>query len=499
MNGKQLKNSILQWAIQGKLVPQDPNDEPASALLERIHAEKARLVKEGKIKKNKNESIIFRGDDNSHYEKFPATGEVRCIDDEIPFDIPDTWEWVRIKSIFFTTSGGTPIKGHPEYYANGTIPWVKSGELCDKYLYNAETFITEEALKHSSAKYFPVDTVAVAMYGATIGKTSIFKEKLTTNQAICGIFPNGYIVPEYLYYFIQEKTHDYLSIAFGSGQPNISQEKIKDTIIPIPPQSEQYRIVEVLNLLIPKIEEYNTAQSQLNTLNSEIKSILKKSILQEAIQGRLVEQCEADEPASKLLERIQEEKKQLVKQGKLKAKDLTNSHIFRGDDNKYYEQIGDTAVEIESDFVFPDTWAVVYLADICRLTDGEKKQGEYVCLDAKFLRGKSIGDKMNKGKFVTKGDTIILVDGENSGEVFTTPCDGYMGSTFKRLWVSGEMFLPYVLSFIQFYKDHLRNSKKGAAIPHLNKDIFYNLLIGIPPKQEQQRISAKIEELYSKL
>ena len=226
---------------------------------------------------------------------------------------------------------------------------------------------------------------------------------------------------------------------------------------------------------------------------------LQKSILQEAIQGKLVPQIAEEGTAEELLKQIHQEKERLATEGKLKRKDIVESTIFRGDDNKYYEQIGDTAVEIESDFVFPDTWVVVRLADICRLTDGEKKQGEYVCLDAKFLRGKSIGDKVDKGKFVTKGDTIILVDGENSGEVFSTPCDGYMGSTFKRLWVSGEMFLPYVLSFIQFHKDHLRNSKKGAAIPHLNKDIFYNLLIGIPPKQEQQRISAKIKELYSKL
>lgn len=145
------------------------------------------------------------------------------------------------------------MKGHPEYYQNGTIPWVKSGELRNKYLYSAETFITEEALKHSSAKFFPTDTVAVAMYGATIGKTSILKTRLTTNQAICGIFPNGYIVPEFLYYFIQAKTPDYLSMAFGSGQPNISQDKIKRTLMPIPPLAEQKRIVERIDELYSKL------------------------------------------------------------------------------------------------------------------------------------------------------------------------------------------------------------------------------------------------------
>ena len=234
-------------------------------------------------------------------------------------------------------------------------------------------------------------------------------------------------------------------------------------------------------------------------LDKTLATKLQKSILQEAIQGKLVPQDSNDEPATVLLERIREEKKKLVASGKLKKKDLTDSTIFKGDDNKYYEQISGKAIEIDSDFEFPNTWSVVRLSDICRLIDGEKKQGQYVCLDAKYLRGKSTGDKLNNGKFVSKGDNIILVDGENSGEVFTVPCDGYMGSTFKQLWVSREMYLPYVLYFIQFYKDRLRNSKKGAAIPHLNKDIFYNLLIGIPPCEEQIRISKKIYNLYRSL
>ena len=154
-------------------------------------------------------------------------------------------------------------------------------------------------------------------------------------------------------------------------------------------------------------------------------------------------------------------------------------------------------MQIESDYTFPDSWGVVRLAHICRIMDGEKKEGNYVCLDAKYLRGKSSGDILSKGKFVSKGDNIILVDGENSGEVFAVPHDGYMGSTFKQLWVSSCMHLPYVLYFIQFYKDLLRNSKKGAAIPHLNKEIFYSLTVGVPPYQEQERIANAIGELYA--
>ena len=225
----------------------------------------------------------------------------------------------------------------------------------------------------------------------------------------------------------------------------------------------------------------------------------QKSILQEAIQGRLAPQDPNDEPASVLLQRIKDEKQRLVKEGKLKKKDVIDSVIFKGDDNKYYEQINGTTLQIEADYTFPDTWEIVRLAHICRLMDGEKKEGNYVCLDAKYLRGKSSGDILPKGKFVSKGDNIILVDGENSGEVFAVPHDGYMGSTFKQLWVSGNMHLPYVLYFIQFYKDLLRNSKKGAAIPHLNKEIFYSLVVGIPPYQEQERIVKRIDNIFNRI
>ena len=148
---------------------------------------------------------------------------------------------------------------------------------------------------------------------------------------------------------------------------------------------------------------------------------------------------------------------------------------------------------------FPESWGIVRLGQICRLIDGEKRSGSYPCIDAKYLRGKSSATILQTGKFVKTGDNIILVDGENSGEVFSAPTEGYMGSTFKQLWVSSELHLPYALHFIRFYKEQLRNSKKGAAIPHLNKDIFYNLLVGVPPLNEQRRISESILNLFGKL
>ena len=497
MNGKQLKNSILQWAIQGKLLPQDPNDEPASVLLERIREEKARLVKEKKIKKDKNESIIYRGDDNSYYEKFLATGEVKCIDDEIPFEIPEGWCWARMGAIGDWGSGSTPQRGNTSYYG-GDILWLKTGELNNDVVYDTSEKITPKALEECSLRLNKTGDVLIAMYGATIGKVAIAGKEMTTNQACCGCTPI-LIYNYFLFYYLMASRLDFIKKGEGGAQPNISRDKLVHHIIPLPPIAEQHRIVEKISTVLPYIDKYEKSQAALDKLNAEIVDKLKKSILQEAIQGKLVTQDPNDEAASVLLGHIKAEKAKLFQAGKLKKKDLSDSIIYKGDDNKYYEQIGSEVYEIETEMQFPDSWQIVRLGNICRLVDGEKRSGAFPCLDAKYLRGKSTATILQNGKLVRTGDNIILVDGENSGEVFSVPVDGYMGSTFKQLWISTELHLPYILHFILFYKEQLRNSKKGAAIPHLNKDIFYNLLIGIPPLNEQQRISESIANLFSKL
>ena len=499
MNGKQLKNSILQWAIQGKLVPQDPNDEPASVLLERIRAEKARLVKEKKIKKDKNESIIYRGDDNSYYEKFLATGEVKCIDEEIPFEIPNGWQWERIGNIFETTSGSTPLSRNPDYYKNGNINWVRTTDLNNGILNKTEIQITSKAIIDYNLSILPQTSVCVAMYGGagTIGKHCILHFDTTINQSVCAIQPNGFCNMDYIHTFIEYQRPFWMDFAAGSRKdPNINQLIIKHCLLPIPPQEEQLRIVTKLNQLYPYIYQYGNSQNRLNQINKEIWHSLKKSILQEAIQGKLVSQIEEEGTDQELLEQILQEKLQLVKEGKLKKSALTDSIIFRGDDNKYYERINEQIVEVELPFEYPNSWIVLRLKDICQLTDGEKRNGKGICLDAKFLRGKSSATIIEKGRFVYAGDNIILVDGENSGEVFSIPQDGYMGSTFKQLWLSSVMWKPCILAFILFYKEALRNSKRGAAIPHLNKDLFYKLPIGIPPLSEQQRITCQINNLF---
>ena len=284
--------------------------------------------------------------------------------------------------------------------------------------------------------------------------------------------------------------------AYGVKMPRLGSNQGNMSLFPLPSLAEQQRIVNKLEELIPHIDLYGKAQTELDTLNKNIKEQLKKSVLQYAIEGKLVPQDKAEGTAEELLLQIQAEKQKLYEENKLKKKDLEHSTIFKGEDNKYYEKIGKNVTEIESDYSFPNSWAIARLSAICILTDGEKKEGQNICLDAKFLRGKTEGDYLQKGRFVQKGDNIILVDGENSGEVFTIPRNGYMGSTFKKLWVNPVMDLQYVLYFIQLYKDLLRNSKKGAAIPHLNKELFYSLLIGIPPLSEQQRIVNTIQNIF---
>ncbi len=354
---------------------------------------------------------------------------------------------------------------------------------------------TEEESKNCSATK---GDLLVCEGGAGYGRSAIWNEDydICLQNHVHRLRPLVDGTCEYVYYFIylQKESNNLASV--GTAMPGLSANRLKRLLVPLPPIAEQNRITKKLKEVFLVVEKYNKVQDELNLLNSSLNDILKKSILQEAIQGKLVPQIAEEGTAQELLEQIQQEKSQLIKEGKLKKSALTDSVIYKGDDNKYYERINGQIVEIELPFEYPNSWAVLRLKDICQLIDGEKRNGKGVCLDAKYLRGKSSATIVEKGKFVYAGDNIILVDGENSGEVFTVPQDGYMGSTFKQLWLSSVMWKPYVSAFILFYKEGLRNSKRGAAIPHLNKELFYNLLIGIPPLFEQQRIAHQINNLF---
>ncbi|MDQ8010216.1 restriction endonuclease subunit S [Phocaeicola sp. GP0067] len=342
--------------------------------------------------------------------------------------------------------------------------------------------------------------ILFARTGGTVGKS--FLVQSVPEPAIYA----GYLIrtrysqelcPQYLKVFMESQLYweQLKSGTIATAQPNCNGKTLGRMLLPIPPKAEQSRLVQKLTSLTPMFQRYAKAQQDLDNLNESIDDKLKKSILQEAIQGKLVPQIAEEGTAGELLEQIKQEKLHLVKKGKLKKSALIDSVIYKSDDNKYYERINGQIIEIELSFEYPNSWTVLRLKDICQLIDGEKRNGKGVCLDAKYLRGKSSSAIVEKGKFVYAGDNIILVDGENSGEVFLVPQDGYMGSTFKQLWLSSVMWKPYVLAFILFYKEELRNSKRGAAIPHLNKELFYNLPIGIPPLAEQQRITERVNEL----
>ena len=492
MNGKQLKNSILQWAIQGKLVQQDPNDEPASVLLDKIRQEKERLIKEKKIKRDKNASIIYRGEDNSYYEKMLATGEVKCIDEEIPFEIPQGWEWCRLGEI--STYAQTKRKINASN-ADSQL-WGLDLEDIEKggRLLNIKTVGERKAIGDKTI--FNRGDILYSKLRPYLLKILVAPEGGICTPEIIPFTCYGNICKDYIVSFLKSPyVDDYInSVTFGVKMPRVSTETMTSLLVPLPPLSEQFRIDTKTKELMPYIDGYGKAQNKLNKLNEELSNTIRKSILQEAIQGKLVPQIAEEGTAQELLEQIKTEKQKLVKEGKLKKSALASSVIFRGDDNKYYEQIGSEVTEIELPFDFPSSWSIARLNAVCQLTDGLKTTGKQCLLDAKYLRGKSSETIVEQGKLVYKGDNIMLVDGENSGEVFIVPQDGYMGSTFKQLWISSSMHEPYVLAFIQFYKETLRNSKKGAAIPHLNKELFYGLIIGIPPLQEQRRIVLKIEQ-----
>lgn len=432
---------------------------------------------------------------SSYYEKMLVTGEVKCIDEEIPFEVPKGWEWCRLRDVIYPPKYGTSSKS----LSNGDVPVLRMGNIQDgEVVYDKLVFSNNV---EDNRKYLLQD--GDLLFNRTnsaelVGKTAIFKGNRHVIYA-------GYLIllrpiktnSEYLnYIFSSPYVRSYCKEVktIGVQQCNINAEKVSQLLVPIAPFEEQMRIVDKIKEVLPSVDKYSISQYNLDLLNVSLSECLKKSILQEAIQGRLVPQIAEEGTAKELLEQIKTEKQKLVKEGKLKKSALNDSIIFKGDDNKYYELIESEVSEIELPFEIPNSWSLARLNAVCQLTDGLKTTGKQCLLDAKYLRGKSFGTIVEQGKLVYKGDNIMLVDGENSGEVFSVPQDGYMGSTFKQLWISSSMYEPYVLAFLQFYKETLRNSKKGAAIPHLNKELFYGLIIGIPPLQEQRRIVQKLEQ-----
>ena len=448
MDTKKLRQEILDLAIRGKLVPQDPNDEPASVLLERIKAEKERLIKEGKIKKSKKSA---KTSDTPHYQN-------------VPFEIPDNWVSVPVSELFYLN----PKSEIADNIHIGFIPMacVDDGFSGNHYF---EKRIWKEVKKGYC--HFQNGDIGIAKISPCFEnlKSTIF-QGLPNN---CGagttelviLRPINIYAKFYLYLFksqwyIDEGTKYFKGVV---GQQRVHKGIFTDLHIPLPPLVEQQRIVTEIEKWFALIDQIEQGKVNLQTTIKQTKS----KILDLAIHGKLVPQDPNDEPSIELLQRINPD--------------------FTPCDNGHYAQL-------------PDSWSAVPMQMLCYLTDGEKQNGiERINHDVKYLRGERDAKTLTSGKYVAANSLLILVDGENSGEVFRTPIDGYQGSTFKQLLINENMNEEYVLQVINLHRKVLRESKVGSAIPHLNKKLFKAIEVPIPPYNEQQRIVEAINKAFMSL
>ena len=498
MTGQQLKNSILQMAVQGKLVPQDPDDEPASVLLEKIKKEKEQLVKEGKIKKEKNPSYIFRGPDNLPYEKV-GNNEPVCIADEVPFEIPDSWEWARLATLGEIIGGGTPKTNIPEYWDNGSIPWLTPADMkfvTGKYVQGGERCITEKGLKESSAHMMPAGSIVYSSR-APIGYIAIASAGLCTNQGFKSLVPTLMCIDDYIYYCLIAFTPEIQSRASGTTFKEISGTEFGKTLIPLPPLAEQKRIVKAIEKVLPHIKDYEEKHNQLSLIQSSFPEALKKSILQEAIQGKLVPQDPNDEPASVLLERIRAEKQKLIKEGKIK-KDKHESVIFRRD-NSYYEKLDgiERCIGDELPFEIPEGWGWTKIESIS-MPVGSKTNQVLVkeILDHGRIPVVSQGKELIDGYCNDESKKIstlpLVMFGDHTRNVKYIDFEfviGADGTKFHKVIICSAMYIYY---WMLYASETLRN--RGYARHY---SLLKKCYIPLPPLNEQIRIVKKLKELSS--
>ena len=530
MNGKQLKNSILQWAIQGKLVPQDPNDEPASVLLEKIRQEKERLIKEKKIKRDKNASIIYRGEDNSYYEKMLATGEVKCIDEEIPFEIPQGWEWCRLNDLALYRKGpfGSSLtKSMFVAKSNQSVKVYEQKNAIQKNFRLGDYYISKEKFEAMQSFIVKPNDIIVSCAG-TIGETYLLPLDAPVgiiNQALMRVTLFDLSMAEYWQmYFAYMLLNEAQMKGAGSAIKNIPPfEYLKAVLVPVPPLSEQTRLVERYNLLLSLIAKYESEADKLNYLNLNIYDKLKKSVLQEAIQGKLVPQIASEGTAQELLEQIKEEKLKLVKEGKLKKSALNDSVIFRGDDNKYYEQIGKKCLDItdEIPFPIPNNWAWSRLSSMCSIVNGFtplrseskfwdcgtinwftvediKNQGEMI-----YSTKQKITDEATSKERIVRAGSVLLCCTASVGQCALAKIDLTTNQQFNALTVKDvNRFIltdNYLFWFAKTLKTTLQRLSGKTTFEFVSVKKVGNILIPIPPFQEQQRIVAQIEKLFEQL
>ena len=477
MNTKQLRQKILDLAIRGQLVPQDGNDEPASVLLEKIRAEKQTLIEQKKIKKDKKSSYITC--DLSPYQKYTehfADGTSKDITDEIPFEIPENWMWCRLGEIGVSELGKTLNSNKDTgeltpYLCSINIHWT---------CINLEEVKKTRFTKEEQRKYILLKNDLLVCEGGDIGRCFVwnFPIPMYYQNALHRIRFYNEINPFFFKFAIEYYKNIHILDKYSKGVTikHLTKTALHSICFPLPPLSEQRRIVEKIEELLALVDDLEANKTDLQSYIKQAKS----KVLEMAVRGELVPQDSNDEPASVLLERIKNEQKSSKSKGK------TTEH------NTHYEE--------ELLFNIPKNWALTRMENICQLLDGEKKQGvELPYLDVKFLRGKIEGEIKESGKYIPKNTHLILVDGENSGEIFKAQQDGYQGSTLKILNISEEICKKYIFYILKKEQKLFKESKTGSAIPHLNKKLFNDLLIFLPPLAEQKRIVEKIEHIFTVL
>ena len=521
MNGKQLKNSILQWAIQGKLVPQDPNDEPASVLLDKIRKEKERLIKEKKIKRDKNASVIYRGEDNSYYEKFIATEEVKCIDEEIPFEVPQGWEWCRLGSIV-SICGGKRIPVGKHLTTNNTgHKYIRVADMKNHSILQDDIHYIQDDVYQMIKKYtISKDDLYITVAG-TIGSIGIVPEELdganlteNADKIVFVLLDKIWLLYALSSEIIQAQIRN---VTTKVGQPKLAILRIQNILLPVPPSKEQTRIANKIVSLESPINKYASLQAALDCLNAEIQGKLSKSILQEAIQGKLVAQIENEGTAQDLLEAIKEEKQKLVKEGKLKKSALNDSVIFKDDDKRYYEKIGKSVqcIDDEIPFGIPESWEWARGKNIFLPMESLKPNADFVYIDVDAVNNKK--NIIDNPKYIKKEKAPSRASRKlHENDVLFSMVRPYLknialvtdkyknaiASTGFYVITPGKDIHPHYLLWMMlssYVVDGLNMFIKGDNSPSINNCHIEDYLYPIPPKVEQQRIVSQIDKLFEQL
>ncbi len=511
MTTEELRKSILQLAIQGKLVEQNPDDEPASVLLERIRAEKERLIKDKKIKRDKNESVIYRADNGSFLERIGK--EVRCIDDEIPFEIPDSWEWVRLGELALYRKGPFGSSLTKDMFVpadNDSIKVYEQKNAIQKDFSLGQYFISRDKFESMQGFIVEANDIIVSCAG-TIGETYVLPTNAPTgiiNQALMRVrLFNREVEAFWLLYFDYILKKEAQLKSQGSAIKNIPPfDILKMMLIPLPPLAEQQRIVDKLNDLEPLLADYERLELQESKLEKNFSGDLNKSILQYAIQGKLVAQNPADEPASVLLDRIRAEKERLIKEKKIK-RDKNESVIYRGDNGSFLERIGKEVrcIDDEIPFEIPDSWEWCRLGSIIHLLSGrDLLPSEYNNNGNGFPYITGASNIINEEIVVNRWTVMPLVISKK-GDLLIT-CKGTIGTmainTIGDIHIARQIMsikpyfssVFYVKGFLKSYVPVLLSNAK-SMIPGISREHIAGSLFPLPPLAEQKRIVEKLEQI----